>query len=347
MKAAKYLLVIVLLIGGFVFYTMQSTGFFRKVPAYSEKPLYSFALPGVEDLAISRKDSFLILSSDNRAARRDGAAENGGLYFLDLKKGIGSPKLLTGSIDRPFYPHGISVIQVDDTTYRIWAINHPETNLHQIEVFDLVGQSLTFLETIKDPNLISPNDLVAVDTTRFYLTNDHGFISKLGLLAENYLGLSVANVSYYDGTQFHTCAKGISYANGIAYDRQRDLLYVASPRKFSIKVYQVTSGSNLTYIEDLYVGTGIDNLHLDQTGDIWAGAHPNLLKFTSYSQGKVATAPSEVIKVSYSKKGDWSIKQFFADDGTLLSGASVAIPWDNQLFVGNVMDDQLIVIDIK
>lgn len=347
MKALKFFIVFLLLTGGFAFYTMLSTGFFRKVPPFEGNPLSSFQLPGVEDLALSKKDSFMILSSDDRAARREGETKNGGLYYLDLKNKDSSPMLLTGLIDRPFYPHGISMYPIDDATYRVWAINHPEVNLHQIEVFDLVADSLIFIKTITDPKLISPNDLVAIDTSSFFVTNDHGFSSKLGLLAENYLGLSVANVSFYDGSEFFTRAKGISYANGITYDFQRRLLYVASPRSFSIKVYDVLDDSKLVHKEDLEVGTGIDNLYLDEKGALWTGGHPNLLKFTSYANGNSAEAPSEAIKVTYVKEGNWSVEQLFTDDGRLLSGASVAVPWGKQLFIGNVMDEELIVIDLK
>jgi arylesterase/paraoxonase len=347
MTITRFLFALLALMIGFVFYTMYSTGFFREVRPSAKQIKRSFDLPGVEDLAISKKDSFIILSSDDRAARRDGSKKNGGLYFLDLKNADSAPTLLTKSVNRAFYPHGISLLQLSDTTYRVWAINHPTKKQHQVEVFDLQYGQLTFVETIKDDLLVSPNDLFALDSNRFYITNDHGFTSGLGLLAEDYLGLGASNVIYFDGQRMAEVASGISYANGITYDVSRNYLFVASPRKFTVKVYQTSTDGSLTFIENLNVGTGIDNLHLDEDLSIWTGGHPNLLKFTSYAQGKSKFSPSEVIKITYTGTGDWTQKQLFLDDGQMVSGASAAIPWGDQVFVGNVMDKKLVSFENK
>ncbi|MFZ9044441.1 MAG: hypothetical protein ACO2ZZ_01155 [Cyclobacteriaceae bacterium] len=332
---------------GFIFYTVQSTGFFREVAPTNLEVIASYALPGVEDLELIRKDSFLILSSDDRAARRNGELKNGGLYLLDLKTRPAAPRLLTEFLNRPFYPHGISMYPLSDSVYRLWAINHPSKNQHQIEVFDLYGDSLSFIKSISHRNLVSPNDLVALDSETFYITNDHGYTSGMGLLAEDYLGLAISNVSYFNGEEVTVVAEGISYANGVAFDGSRNLLYVASPRKFTIKVYAAMANRELEFIEDLFVGTGIDNLFINDDKSIWTGAHPNLLHFTSYAQGKKEFAPSEVLEITYETSGCWSQVQWFEDDGTTLSGASVAIPWGDEIFIGNVMDNKLITIPKK
>ncbi|MGB0929850.1 MAG: hypothetical protein ACPGVB_03690 [Chitinophagales bacterium] len=77
--------------------------------------------------------------------------------------------------------------------YKLWVINHVEGK-HSIEIFHLRGDSLTHLETLKEDMMINPNDIVAVGENEFYFTNDHTYTSKIGTLAEGYLGLKTANV---------------------------------------------------------------------------------------------------------------------------------------------------------
>jgi len=115
--------------------------------------------------------------------------------------------------------------------YHIMAINHTSAG-HSIEVFELSGKELTYKRTLTDPAIVSPNDLVLLDEVRFYFTNDHGFTKGIGRLLEDYAGLAMSNVVYFDGTEYREVADGIAYANGINYDKKRNLIFVASTRGF-------------------------------------------------------------------------------------------------------------------
>lgn len=335
---------ILLALGGYAFYIMQSTGYFKKItPHFDGEIVDSIFLPGVEDMQISYQDSFLILSSDNRAARRNGEPEQGHLYYLDLKQNNWQPQLLTETLDIPFYPHGISVLPLEDGRYRIWAVNHVE-DWHSLEVFDLFGDSLVHLQTLTDPGMISPNDVVAIDANRFYFTNDHAYTKGLKKFAEDYLGWAVSNVVYYDGNSYEVVADGIAYANGINMDRKRQLLYVASPRAFLIKVYQIQSDGQLQYIENIDCGTGVDNIELAPDGQLWIGAHPNLLAYAAYAKDKQPIAPSEIITIDYQSKGSYQLQSIYMEDGQQMSASTVAIPWSNYIFTGNVMDDHFLIL---
>ena len=71
-------------------------------------------------------------------------------------------------------------------------------------------------------------------------------------------------------------AGGIAYANGINHNPEKSLLFVASPRRFLIKVYQVLPDNSLQFIEDIHCKTGIDNLEWDNEENLWTAGHPNL-----------------------------------------------------------------------
>jgi arylesterase/paraoxonase len=343
-KFLLFLLLVLVLMGSFLAYIFSTTGFFRKVESSNDfGPIYqTIALPGVEDMAIARTDSILILSVDDRAARREGKEGLKGLYLIDLRDPSFIPVSLTDQLDFPFFPHGISIFQLDSAKYGLMAINHVDGK-HSVEHFILEGKNLTHQKTFTDPNFISPNDLVMVGPDQFYYSNDHGYTDGLGVFAENYIGFKASNVGYFNGESAEKKVGRIGYANGIQFDASKRLLYVASVRAFQVKVYQVDENWDLTHLEDIPVGTGVDNIELDPSGNLWVGAHPNLLQFASYAAGKKPTAPSEVIQISYTSEKS-SVKSIFTDTGTTISGSSVALSWGDFLFIGTVMDSKVLVL---
>ncbi|WP_425389633.1 SMP-30/gluconolactonase/LRE family protein [Ekhidna sp.] len=336
------LLVIAALIAAFVFYTFSSTGYFHEVNnTESYAVIAEIPMKGAEDFTINYEDGFMIISQDDRMGRRDGNPSQGHLYYLDLDSGNFEPIQLTTNYKLPFYPHGISLLKLDSAHYQILVVNHARG--HTIEKFELFGNdSLVYMATFRDESMISPNDVVALDKESFYFTNDHGYTSYWGRLAENYLGLGVSNVVYYDG-RYQEVADGIAYANGINISKDRNQLLVASPRSFKVKYYTIEDGGSLTFDRDLSVGTGIDNIELDEEGNLWIGSHPNLLAFAAYAGGKKEKAPSEVIKIT---NGD-EVESLYENDGSFISASSVAAPYKDLLFIGTVMDDRLVVLREK
>jgi len=234
------------------------------------------------------------------------------------------------------------MIKTDSSTYMILVINHVEDQ-HSVEKFNLYGDSLVHLESITDPLFNSPNDLVAISEDEFYLTNDHKYRTGFNRILEDYLGMSLSNVIGYNDGKATEVASEIAYANGINYDQESNLLFVASTRAFRVKVYQRRADGTLNYQEDIKVKTGVDNIEIDEDGKLWIACHPNLLMFASYAKGKSEIAPSEIITIDYRGIGDYELKSIFVNEGEVVSGSSVAIPFENQVFIGNVMDDHVTV----
>lgn len=344
MKFLKVLLAILIVLLLYVAYTMQSSGFFRVIEnRFDGELLTKVEVPGAEDMQADYEDGFLIVSSDDRAARRDGNARQGHLYKLDLKEPQAPPVRLTGSYKRPLYPHGISMLRLSDSSHRLMVVNHAQRT-HTIEVFDLFGDSLVHRETKRDPLMISPNDVVAIDSSRFYFTNDHGYASGFKRMAEEYLGLRASNVVYYDGANYQVVAEGIAYANGINRDKARDLLYVASPRGFLVKVYNIKLSGDLEFVENIDCGTGVDNIELDQEGRLWIGSHPSLLHYSMYAGAKRAQSGSEIITIDYQGTESYQVESVYLNDGTDMSAATVAVPYQDLILAGNVMDEAFIIL---
>ncbi|RLD29636.1 MAG: hypothetical protein DRI75_02715 [Bacteroidetes bacterium] len=339
----KIILIVLLLIIVFVVNILFSTGFFRTVEnQFDGEIVKKIALPGAEDITISALDSFALISSTDRGIFPPKDEDIGGLYFMELKSGTFKVKPLTSDFKKSFAPHGISLFKTD-STYKVAAINHTLQG-HSIEIFTLNGETLTFKKSLTDASMISPNDIVMIDENRFYFTNDHKYTEGIGRFIEDYAGLSVSNVIYFDGKDYSEVASGIAYANGINFDTKRNLLFVASPRKFLVKVYSKNTDGSLEFIEDIPCGTGVDNIEIDTKGNLWIGAHPNLLRFTAYAKGKKDTSPSEIIKIDYRGKNNFDVETVYLDDGTVMSASTVAVPFGNLILTGNVMDDEFLIL---
>lgn len=342
----RVLLVLIVFLILFVANIFISTGYFRTIEnKFNGDIVKQVELPGAEDITVSLTDSFAIISSTKRDVYPPTEVEVGGLYFMNLKSDSFNPIHLTSSFTKPFAPHGISMIKTD-STYKVMAVNH-SLGKHSIEVFNLKNSMLTFEKTLTDDSMIKPNDIVMVDSERFYFTNDHRYTQGLGMLAEDYLGFALSNVIYFDGENFREVASGISYANGVNYDKKRNLLFVASPRKFLIKVYKTNEDGSLDFIENIDCGTGVDNIEFDTDGHLWIGAHPNLLTFISYAKGKENYSPSEIIKINYKGKNDYSVETIYLEDGKTMSASTVAAPFGNLLLTGNVMDDSFLILKYR
>jgi arylesterase/paraoxonase len=341
-KRILYAVFILLLL--FIANIFMSTGYFRTVEnTFEGKILQKISLPGAEDITISSIDSFAIISSTSGRTLPKTKEQKGGLYFLDLKNDHYQPIHLTANFKKPFAPHGISMIKID-SIYKILAISHTE-NSHSIEVFELHGKNLTHTKTLQHASMISPNDLVLLDENRFYFTNDHKYTKGIMQMLEDYGGLSISSIIYFDGEKYTEVADGIAYANGINFDAKRKLLFVASPRKFLVKVYAVNTDNALRFIEDIDCKTGVDNIEFDSEGDLWIGAHPNLLHFAAYAKGDKEYSPSEIIKIKYRKKGDYTVEQVYMEDGSSMSGSTVAATFGNLIFAGNVMDEKFLIME--
>jgi len=177
-----------------------------------------------------------------------------------------------------------------------------------------------------------------------YFTNDHKYKYGLLRLAEDYLGLPISNVVFFDGLKFKEVANGIPFANGINYNSKKKLLFVASPRKFYIKVFKKNNDNSLSFVENIYCGTGVDNIEFDTDNNLWVGAHPSLLHFDSYSKGNSEFAPSEIISIKYIEKNNYIKENIYLEKGQAMSGSTVAAPFGNLILMGNVMDDHFLVL---
>jgi len=164
-------------------------------------------------------------------------------YKYDIKKGVATKlKLRNFPYDElalhgfdvwdPLYPARDPYSTNDDPdVLTLIAINHKH-NTSSIEIFEhtLGTDELVHVERVEDPALRMPNDVLAIGRRRFYVTNfsyyRRGFLRAVETYTMRHWGNVV--VRHDPARPMKVAARHISYANGLAANWDRSLVYVAA-----------------------------------------------------------------------------------------------------------------------
>lgn len=325
----------------------QSSGLFA---AIEPRPLACRAIEGVvgaEDITVNRATGYAYISSDNRRATQGGRPVSGAIYGIDLAQDAPEPVLLWRGPDDYFHPHGLGLFVPDEGEAALMAINHPLNDSHRIEVFAIPEQeTLVHVRTVTDRALVSPNDIAVVGPRQFYVTNDHGYPAGWRQAAEDYLGLPLATVAYFDGDGSSVVATGFRYANGITMSQDGGEILVAETtgRRVTILDRDPARGA-LVRRKSIDVDTGVDNLEWAPTGELLVAGHPRLFDFLAHAGNPTARSPSQVKAVSVA--GEPEVVELYVSDGSEISGASVAAAFGARMLIGSVFENRVLLCDLR
>lgn len=341
------LLVAVLGIGAFTLRTVYLAGYFRSVTPGFDGSCRLVAGPvGPEDLTIDGAAGVAYISASDRRAIRAGSPRPGAIYAYDLNLENAQPVNLTPNADISFQPHGISLWVAPDHRRMLYVINHPAPGsapyTHSVEVYDILADGLAHRQTIVDARLVMPNDLVVVDEGLFYLTNTHANPPGRAQTMETYLRLRGANVLYFGSHGFEVAVPDLVLPNGINVSADGKTIYVASTTMQNVQIYDRAPDTGALQLRDtVAVGSGLDNIEVDEVGDLWIGAHPNLLALTAMRDDPAALSPSQALRISLA--GDEpEIEEIYVDGGEQISGVSVAARSGNRLLIGQIFGNGIL-----
>jgi len=306
---------------------------------------------GAEDIAIDHDSGIAFISAtDRRAAFAGKPSVQDGIYTMSLDH----PGVVTKLAGTPadFHPHGISIFRASDGTLTLMAVNHSMKGPSSVVIFSVMqvsmpdGSSHLILQPVKTVSndlLFSPNDVAAVGKDRFYATNDHGSRSDLGAFFENYLMLPYAYAVYYDGSKFSVAANGLRYANGINVSPDLAHLYIAETIGRQIDTYHrdALSGA-LTAQSALEIPAGLDNISVDDAGNLWVAAHPKLFAFLAYKDDPSKPSPSQVFRVSAFDGVPHDAVPMFTSLGKEIGASSVGAVSGDRLLIGSVFDPKIL-----
>ena len=211
----------------------------------------------------------------------------------------------------------------------------PHIANYEVSVRGIKGNLDTTLSA-KENVYVAKNDLNASGIASIFLKGNVKESSTFSILNSYFLPVSFSS--------FDTMSKE-EKSISIRFEKNKNLIFVASPRKFKIKVYEKQPDNSLTFIEDIYCGSGVDNIEFDTNNNLWVGAHPNLLQFMSYANSYHSITPSEIIKIQYFKKGNYKVETIYLEKGEEMSGSTVAAPFENLILMGNVMDKHFVILE--
>ncbi len=345
-KTLKIIGFIVLIIALWFLNLAKDAGTFKTLtPHFNGKITVIKGVVGVEDLTIDQETGLAFLSSEDRwKTYKNHDATKGAIYLLNLNDSLPKPINLTANFaQKDFHPHGLSLFKDTDGQRYLFVISHRKAE-NVVEVFKFQGDSLTHIESIADKTwMISPNDLVAVGKRQFYFTNDHDKPLSFWRNIGDYLQLKTGQVIYFDGKSYSKQAENIQYANGINVSLDGKTLFLAATAGRKIYVFnrEIASGK-LIQTDVLDVDTGVDNIEIAPDGALWIGCHPKLLAFTQHAASPKALSPSQVLRVVYKGKGDFTKEEIYLNDGSEISGSSVGTVFGKKLLIGSVFQDRVL-----
>ena len=343
MKISLLIIIALLCAQGYRVYVSTSP-FYPINPHFSDQCETIKGVIGAEDITIDHTNQFAYISADDRRASMANKPVTGGIYGLDLSKPDSLPVLLTAHMSEDFHPHGIYLYQNNESGHSLFVINHRNSGEEQIEVFDIKNvNTLIHRQAISYPELISPNDIIAISATQFYVTNDHGYPSGHFMQTlEDYLGLPLSTVSYFDGEKGQIVASGLKFGNGIAITDDLKTLYVAEILSRRINIYDrdISDGS-LSKRGEIPVDTGADNLEWDDVGNLWVGAHPKPLDFAAHAKDKTKLSPSQILKIDV--RGEQpKFSEVYLSAGEDISASTVGAVSGDILLIGSVFESHIL-----
>ncbi len=340
----KITLGIIALILFFLGRTLINAGFFTKIePHFNGTVSEIEGFAGAEDITIDKATGLALISSNDFID----FTKNGAIFLLNLNENSPKPINLTQKLPfEDFHPHGISLYKSNNGTKRLFVVNHRKTG-DFIEIFQFTDSTLVYLESISDRLIIDPNDVVGVGERSFYMTNDHDEDKTYWRDKKDLLQIPMGNVLYFDGKKGRVLADGFNYANGINTSLDGRKLFVAATSGQKIRVFDrdIATG-NLTESDEISIN-GADNIELDEVGNLWVGCHPKLLAFLGHSKDHSKQSPSEIIKIDYKSKENFTLESIYLNDGKPVSGSSVGAVFGDKLLIGTVFENKVLLGTMK
>ncbi|KAK9893277.1 hypothetical protein P389DRAFT_21797 [Cystobasidium minutum MCA 4210] len=311
------------------------------------------AIKYAEDLIIWPRDKVAIFSTDPgrgifNAFTGEGdevKAGNGSLKTWNLSSedstGVGELRIEGWPEGRSFHPLGINVLDIPGSEGQeaFLAIANCMSKTCCIEMVKLSytpsadgspSLSATFLHSLEHPSITAPNAVVILSEKQVLFTNSFKYPPRKSLLLntiEQFIAIPGGSVQLltYDAAQKRTVCdrliSGIALANGLAMNKDKSILAVASSTAHYVRIYDltdaaggVTSASQFTLRRTIHVGMSADNLRFVESATtqvasdhevLLCAGHPRVLEFvkTAKNPEKPFRSPSKVVKIKVPHRG--------------------------------------------
>lgn len=294
---------------------------------------------GGEDITIEKNGVAWISAYDRRGVLQ-GKNVRGKIYTLNMNSS--KPKLIDITPSQPpsFRPHGISLFKAPNGTKYLFVINHPANDVQNILRYNIEPNGkLRLTALFQAPEISSPNDIVAVAADKFYWTNDLG--SKRGSVTQTMeviFGLPWSSLGFYNGKKAKIIFEGLVFGNGVNKSKDGSQIFVAETGG-RVNIFDRNKTTNALTLKDIIEIGGVDNLEIDEDGNLWTAAHPKPLLFGAHIENNNNKSPSQVFKIFPEEK---QVEEIYYNFGNQISAAATAAPYKNKFLLGPVYDDHLL-----
>jgi len=325
-------------VAGLALESMVSAGVFRSIePHFDGQCTRVDGVVGAEDITIDPETGMAYISAMDRRTLIDTGEHKGGIYIY-RPGSFAKPIKFETDLNGPFHPHGIDLWKASDTdgnnaNDRIFVVTHPivlggdgepPIAISQIDIFEIDGDNLVHVRAVNSVEPISLNDVTAAGPDSFYASIDKGSVTPLGQTLELYARLARAGVMYGRGELMSRVAGDMVYANGVQVSDDGKTLYVAETTGKRLSSFHISPiDGRLSPASEIHINSGLDNIEIDASGDLWVVGHPKTFDFLAHAGDAANRSPSQVFKVRW-ENGSLTADEIYLNDGDPISGASVA-----------------------
>lgn len=298
---------------------------------------------GVEDIAVDRRRGLAYFSAYDRRGREDASIAQGGIYGAPALTLMSGSRISVTDIaaDLQLKPHGIALLPRADGPDLLFAINRADGPAIETLALSENGRAAErSAPPLAFAALCRPNDLAAVSAEKLFVSNDTGACGGLRGALEVMLGSPGAFVAEVTPQGMTRAIENIAFANGLALAPGRGLA-VAATRSQEALIYALGPAAALqSPPRRIALDHAPDNLAAAPDGTLYAAALPSLLRYALFRSGWENRAQSAVWRLP---ADGGAPERIFADDGRLLSGATVAVPMGSLLLIGSAYEDAIAV----
>ena len=296
---------------------------------------------GPEDIVIdslSTKTNRLLISCSSRR-KIDNKSRNG-IYAMSFdNENIKELRRINEPENMEFHPHGFDIALIKGKPY-LYVINHEDQIPKQsILVYEVYDDRLKYIKSINNDLIISPNDIFVNNDGSFYFSND---ARKRGSKKEVILGQKKGSLIYFTPSLSPIIIDDhLAYPNGVYFSN--GYLYVSTVGEKKLYRYLKDGEQFINKTCLTSVIKGGDNINPYKNG-LLIPSHPSFIKFIKHKRKSKNPSPSLIYYYNFNSR---ITNIFFADDGTKISTASTALVYRNKLYISQVFDDFILIVDIE
>jgi arylesterase/paraoxonase len=294
-----------------------------------------------EDILVDHERGIAYLSLLDRKGLIGGKDVQGTVARVDLNRRPWAAENALASQPDKFRPHGMSLYIAPDGSRHLFVINHGQKRGVDPEAVEIFTESapgeFTHRESVAAPELLSPNDLVAVGPRQFYVANDKVLGGGLAAGLQQF-GVGASPLTWFDGRSARYVLDDIASGGGINRSADGRMLYVAETAGKRVRVLERNEAGDVTERQRIAVDTSPDNIDVAPDGSLWVAGHANTLQLIQHFVSG-APAPTQVWRVA--ADGTSAPEQIYLDDGSQMSAGSVGATYGQLLLLGSITERKI------